>query len=303
MTTRAMGPGAGWTWLRRGVNLGASNPRAIFGGAALMMLVALVPTVLQLAVQGTMGADGAAAMGGLLAFSLLYSLLVMPPVMAGYLRLIHASETGAAPRAGAVFDVVRSPPDALRIIGLVLLLMVLGIVLFGAVIAGFGLDMLEQLATVAAASQSATPTLPQLPSGFGMLMALVMLLALFFNGVYAIAVGQVALSGRGVFAALGDGLVGTLKNLLPLLVAALIALVGGIVALLALMLVVALLAFIGGLVHPVLAIALAAPVYLLAMVALYVVMFGVMYFFWRDVCADPALADALPVRRDDQVEL
>lgn len=303
MTTRAMGPGTGWTWLRRGVNLGATNPRAIFGGAALMVLVALVPTVLQLAVQGTMGAENVPAMGALLAFSLLYSLLVMPPVMAGYLRLIHASETGGVPRAGAVFDVVRSAPDALRIIGLVLLLMVLGIVLFGAVIAGFGLDMLEQLATAVAASQSATPTLPQLPQGFGMLMALVMLLGLFFNGVYAIAVGQVALAGRGVFASLGDGLVGTLKNLLPLLVAALVALVGGIVALLALMLVVALLAFIGGLVHPVLAIALAAPVYLLAMVALYVVMFGVMYFFWRDVCADPALADARPARRDDQVEL
>ncbi len=303
MTTRAMGPGAGWTWLRRGVNLGAANPRAILGGAGLMLLVALVPTVLQLAVQGTLGAASTAAMGGLLGFSLLFSLLVMPPVMAGYLRLIHASETGGAPRAGEIFDVLRSPPEALRIIGLVLLLMVLGIVLFGAVIAGFGLDMLEQLSTAVAATQSATPTLPQLPPGFGMLMALMLLLALFFNGVYAIGMCQVALAGRGVFGALRDGLVGTLKNLLPLLVAALIAAIGGFVALLALALAVALLAFIGGLVHPVLAVVLAAPVYLLAMVAAYVIMFGVMYFYWRDVCADPAMAEALPVQRDDQVEL
>jgi hypothetical protein len=48
-----------------------------------------------------------------------------------------------------------------------------------------------------------------------------------------------------------------------------------------------------------LAILLAIPLYLLAMLALYVVMFGVMYFMWRDICGD----GAAPAPRDDQVEV
>ena len=47
MGTRALGPGAGIGWLKNAVNLGRDNPKAIFGGAALMVLV-LVAMVLPL---------------------------------------------------------------------------------------------------------------------------------------------------------------------------------------------------------------------------------------------------------------
>ena len=45
MTTRTMGPASGWRWISNAVNLGGGNPRAVLGGAALLMAVALVPTV------------------------------------------------------------------------------------------------------------------------------------------------------------------------------------------------------------------------------------------------------------------
>ena len=35
MSTRAMGPGYGWSWLARAVNLGRQNPEAVIGGIAL----------------------------------------------------------------------------------------------------------------------------------------------------------------------------------------------------------------------------------------------------------------------------
>ena len=60
-------------------------------------------------------------------------------------------------------------------------------------------------------------------------------------------------------------------------------------------LVVLFLVMLGGLVSPALGAILAIPVYAAFLVMLYVVMFGVMYFIWRDVCggavATPPVAD------------
>ena len=42
MTTRAVGPAKGWDWLMRAVHLGSQNAKALFGAAALLMLIALV---------------------------------------------------------------------------------------------------------------------------------------------------------------------------------------------------------------------------------------------------------------------
>ena len=78
---------------------------------------------------------------------------------------------------------------------------------------------------------------------------------------------------------------GTMKLLRGCLV---VALVGGLLAL------------VGGLVHPVLAMLLVAPVYLGMIMLMYVVMFGVMYHMWRDICAEPVAPPPLP---DNQVEL
>ena len=42
-----------------------------------------------------------------------------------------------------------------------------------------------------------------------------------------------------------------------------------------------------GLLHPVLAVAVFLPLYMVFVLVLYVVMFGVMYHLWRDVAGDP----------------
>ena len=60
------------------------------------------------------------------------------------------------------------------------------------------------------------------------------------------------------------------------------------------------LGLIGGLVHPVVGILLVMPAYFAMLLLIYVVMFGVMYHMWRDICAGPAEPPALP---GDRVEL
>lgn len=71
---------------------------------------------------------------------------------------------------------------------------------------------------VLTAQASHLPPPTALPDGFGITIALFMLLGLLMTGFYAISLGQVALRQRGVFGAIGDGVFGVLKNLLPLLV-------------------------------------------------------------------------------------
>ena len=290
MTTRAMGPAAGWDWLKQAVNLGSRNPKAIFGAAVILMLFALLPTVLQL----LLGAQSPGVMLGLMGFSLLYSIVVMSPLLAGFVRVIHAAESGQPVRPAGIFDVFRIPGLALQVTGLMLLLVVMGIVLFGAIALAFGAQFMTDMAAVMAAAQSAAPgaapVMPAMPDGIGALLALLVLAGLLFNGVYAISLGQVALTSRGVGGALADGMVGTFKNALPLLVLLVLVIVLGLLALILVALLVGVLMFVGGLVHPALAIALAAPVYLAAMLMVYVVMVGTMYFMWRDVCGGDGAA-------------
>ena len=304
MTTRAVGPGHGWSWLTRAVNLGGHNAGAIFGGAALMLVVVLVLAVglalvaggLQLAMQP------GAATGMLVSFLIMVPLMaVICALMVGYLRLLDAVENGRPASAGDVFSGFRDLGTSGRVLGFVLLLAIAQYLLMGGLIAllapEFGKWYIE---VMQASSAGGTPPDPSsVPSGFSAVFAVLVIVGLFVYAVQALGVGQIALRGRGIGAALGDGLSGSLKNLLPLLVLLLVCLGAAIVAGVAVFLLAMLVGLLGKLAGAWLAILLAIPLYLLAMLVLYVVMFGVMYFMWRDICGD----GAAPAPRDDQVEV
>ena len=145
-----------------------------------------------------------------------------------------------------------------------------------------------------------SPALMALPEGFGTVMAIGSLFALFMGGVYAIGFGQVALGGRSIGQALGDGFGGTLKNVLPIVLLAVIA----VIAMFALALVVGIvggiLMLVGSIVSKALGMLLVMPIYVGMLLVIYVVMFGAMYFMWRDVCGD---APAAVAPSDDRIEL
>lgn len=304
MTTRATGPGAGLRWLISAVNLGSRNAKAVFGAAALLIVMALVPTAVQLAIGAVAGNSPVVAVIGLV-LSLLYSIVVMPPLVGGFLRLIHRTESGTPVGATALFDMLRDTGDVLRMIGLTLLLLVVVLavlVVFGLVLgADFLSGLMELMQQLEAAQGQAAPSI-SFPDGLGTFIALGTLIGLFLNGVYTLSAGQVAIGGRPVFAAVGDGFVGTLKNLLPLLVLLLVVLVAGFLAMLAIGLVAALVGFIGTMIHPVVGMLLIAPIYIALMIGIYVISFGVMYFMWRDICGDGVAAAPAP-DRDDHVAM
>lgn len=290
MTIRAKGPLSGLDWLRRGLTCGRCNPRAVFGGAAVLMTAALVPSVVQALLQLTLqpGELGTLAIA---AVTTLLSAALLAPLMGGYLRLIHACAQGRPVHAREVFATFRSRHDARRLIAFAVALLLVQLLAAG-VLAGLFRESLAELqqwmAQVTALSQQARPgqpvALPPPPQGMGGFLGLGSLLALFVGGMFAVGLGQVALGGRGVGGALADGFAGAVRNLLPLLVLAVLAFGLMLAVSLGAVLVVAIVALL----HPALAAAVLLPLYVLFLIALYAVLFGVAYHLWRDVAGEGA---------------
>ncbi len=130
---------------------------------------------------------------------------------------------------------------------------------------------------------------PDFPDGFALVVALMAVYFIFYSAAFAIGMGQAALRERPVMAAIGDGIAGAVKNVLPLLVLTICGLVAYLVFALAAGMVFAILMVIGALLSPVLAMLLVIPLYAAMMMVIYIVMFGVMYALWQDVAgADQA---------------
>lgn len=292
MTTRSNGPSAGWAWLANGLRAGFRHPRPLLGGAALLMVVCMLPTLVTLPMQlhamATRTPQSPAAFGWTMAFSMLFGLLIMP-IYAGYLQVMDAAERGLPARALDIFNPYRQG-DALRLIGFGLANMLLYIIAFGVVIAAMGGGIVGWYMQVMAAQATHQPP-PALPPGFGTAVALCAVLGLFMMGYYAISLGQVALRRRGVFGAIGDGVTGALKNVLPLVVLALSFLLAWVVVIIGFVIVALVLALLGKLLGMWLAFVLMIPLYVALLLTVFTVMFGTMYHLWRDVCGGDAATD------------
>jgi hypothetical protein len=295
MATQFKGPLAGFRWLKNGISVGFRHPKALLGGAAFLMVACLLPTLITVPMQfhaiSTGTPQSPAFFGWVMAISVLFGLLIVP-LYAGYLQMVDASERGLPARASDVFKPYRQG-QAWRLIGFGLALMTVYVATLGIIVVGTGSGIASWYMQVLTAQATHQPP-PTLPPGFGITMALFMVFGLFMMGLYAISLGQVALRSRSVFGAIGDGIVGALKNLLPLLVLAVSLLLTGIAVAIAFGLLVLLLAMLGKLVGPWLMIVLVIPFYVALMLAMFGVMFGVMYYLWRDVCGDDIVTSAAP---------
>ena len=296
MTTRSNGPWAGFGWLQRGISVGFRHPKPLLGGASLLVLACFMPSLIALLIQyraAQMGTQPSlTSFGVIMAVSMLLSLLIVP-LYAGYMQVIEAAEQGLPARARDIFKPYRQG-DAWRLIGYGLALVVVFIAMFGIVIATVGHGVATWYMELLAAQASHQPLPTALPTGFGITLALIFALYLFMMAFYAISLGQVALRQRSVFGAIGDGLVGALKNLLPMLVLLLSLVLAWLAAGIAIVLVALLLSVIAKLVGAWLMIVLIIPLYIAFVLILFAAMFGVMYHLWRDVCGDDVITDMAP---------
>jgi hypothetical protein len=305
MTTRALGPGAGWGWLKQAVNLGSQNPKAIFGGATLLLLVvvalAIVLGLLMGAVATTMQPGGAGSMALSLVITLPI-LLVMAGLLVGYLRIIDAVEYGRPASATSVFAGFADWPTALRIFGFMLVMAIAQNAVLGGLVALLAPEVgAWYMQSMQVSVSNPAAQMPALPQGFGTVFAVFWIIGLFAYAVQAIGLGQIALARRGVGGALVDGLAGAAKNLLPLLVLMLIAIAAAILAGLAIVLLVFLIGLLAKAVGIWIAFVIGIPLYFAVLIAIIVISFGVMYFMWRGISGDAT--PPAPVAAGNQVEM
>lgn len=293
--TRAVAASAGVDWLKKAINLGRDNPGAVFGGAALGLVGAIVAGAGAVAVQAglMLGLRNGAGMVLGVVFTTVLMLAVVSMLLVGFLRLIDAVENGRPARAVDVLGGLGDLRASLRVIGFTFLLTLLQYALLGLVLAVAARGVLDWYLQVAMASpETLDPSMMVLPDGLAVATLLSLVIGLVFYGVQAIGTGQIALRGRGVFGAIGDGFSGALRNLPALLVLLLVAIAAVIVAGILMIVAALLVGLLAQLVGGWLGVLVGVPLYLGFMLAMWVVAFGVAYHLWRDVCGGAAGDDS-----------
>jgi hypothetical protein len=288
MATRSRGPAAGFGWLSRGISASFRHPKPLFGGAFLVVLAALVPALITMPMQFYVMYSGTpphmATLACIAVISMLLGLLVLP-IYAGYLQVVDTAEAGQPARARDVVKPFREG-KALRVIGYGIVMAVIYLAIFALIFVSTGSGVGHWYLEALTAQANHLPPPTTLPEGFWRTMLLAALFGVFMMGFYAIGLGQVTLRNRGVFGAVSDGVIGALKNLLPLLmlvVGLLVVWVGIVICFVIAAMVIALLGKLAG---AWLALVLVIPLYIALLLAMFTMMFGVMYHLWRDVCGD-----------------
>jgi hypothetical protein len=287
---------APFRWLMKALDAGRRQPRALFGGFALLLAVGMIPSVLQMAAQALFPDSPGALM---VAYGLVIglSLVLMPPLTGAAFRLLHDCETGRPAAATDIFNGYRDRGFAARMVLTSLLVMLSYVAVFlllFTVVPGkeFFAELFMRAASTPPGGQPDMAGMPPLPPSFLLWLLAAAALLVVLGNAYMLAFAQAAMAGHGPLAAVGSGLAGTLRNLLPLVGFFLAAMVVGFVLLLMLALVLGVVAGLLGMLSPVLALVVVLPVYLGLMLVMYVVMFGFYYHGWREIFGEPAAAPA-----------
>ena len=289
MATRMTSPLAGIGWLRNAINVGCRSPRTLFLAAFLLLVTAFVPSLITTPFQYAFPGDMTVFVGTMV-FSMLVGLL-LSPVFAGFLQVIDAIERGREVRARDIFAPYRNGVAKPSILFSLLMIPVYVVAVTLVVLsAGPGLWGAFSESWGTAGMQPAMH-MPEIPWHVWLVVWLV---GLVLSGLWAIGYGQIAIARRSVTEAFIDGVSGALKNLLPFFVLGLLMVVCLLATGVAMVLVVALLSLIGKVVGTWLMIVLVVPVYIAFVLAMYIVMFALAYFLWRDVCAGDADSAADP---------
>lgn len=295
MTARTVSIGTPFSWLMKAIDVGRRNPRALFGGFAIVVLISMVPTVVQMALQALL-ADSPVLMWSLYGLVMLASVLAMPPLTGAAIRLLHACESGQPAGALDVFNGYRDGAFALRMVLTSLLLFAFYLVLMGVLFALLpAKEMMVEIFTRSMATPpGGQPDMTGLdfdPASLPWLFLwMVGSAAVLFTAMHVqlLATTHAALSGQGPLHALLSGITGTLRNILPLTAFTLAMLVIGFVALFLVVLVLGLLAVVLAMASPVLAGVVLVPVYLATILLLIIVLYGFYYHAWRGIFGEPA---------------
>lgn len=282
----------GIQWLRSAVNVGARNPRALFGAAILFFItlyvvaaLAVLPVASRLQGRSDLSISESLAAGVPL---LVVLALATPVLLGGLMHVVHEVENGRPARARDLFAMLR-PGRAPGLVGLGLVQVVLNVAGVLLVIAVTGPDyVLDSIRVMQSALEGQVVAPKEQPNvAVLMLLQLVQLALNYFSvALMLMCVPLMVLSRRRLGDALQAGFRASLLNLAPNLLAGLVFVAAFMAAALAVTLVSAVVGGIGALLSPVLGGMLALAIWLVFGVVVLVVLVASSYFAWRDIFAD-----------------
>ena len=287
MAREAIGPITPWRWLQQAVALLRAQPRAILGATSLLLAVALAPSVVQLALAGA-----SPQLAQLLA--VLLSLLLYPPAVAGYYRVVHALAQGQQAPPLAIFAVFSDGAAVRRMIIANLIFLSGSLLLLSLLFWLFGGEELTQFLQAVSALQPGAKTLPALPAGALPLLVSVALLGAAVLSAQGLAYAELALGTRPPLAAIASALALVARHFGLLL---LFYIPVAVMAFLAFMLVALVAVLIGTLLtalSPALASVLVLVLSLALVLALYALLFTFFYFAWRELLGDASATPPPP---------
>ncbi len=300
MDIRVLPVGQGLSWFKQAIDIGARNPRAVFG-AALLLIIAMYTTVLAVALLAAMmaGAGDAsaaaepdlrrAAMVALPLFVLI--MLVVPVLLGGLMHVIRESEAGRPVRARDVFAPLGQPQGRrLALLGLVQIgLAVIGGLL---VMAVGGADYWRDYMQALRGAMSGTmPVMPE-PDHPGLLFLMQLVFNYFSYALMLYSIPLMLFSGLSLGAAVRDSLRAAVRNAGANLLAGALFMGGLLVAALLVVLLMGLSKLIGSLIHETLGSFFALLVGLCFASVAMVLVVGAAYLAWRDTFGDAASGGA-----------
>lgn len=302
MEIRKLPATQGLAWFRLSIDLGAKNPRAVFG-AALLLIATLYTAVLLMALvlslliggNGVQGETPDVSLLMLVALAMaLLILFLVPILLGGLMHVVREAEAGRPVRARDLYAPLRSEHGQ-NLAWLGLVQVVLSVFGGGLAVALAGSDYLQAyLKAMASAIEGGATALPQ-PNHPGLIFLVQTTFNYFSFSLLLFAIPLMLFSGLGLLQALRAALRAAVRNVAANLLAGVLFLGALVVAALVAGLVAGLLALLGGLIHPAVGSVLAALVMLGFATAALVLVAGAAYLAWRDTFGDgePAAAPHL----------
>ena len=290
MSPSTVGMTAPFRWLRKALDVGRRNPKALFGAIALAILLVAAITLVQMFLQ----AMAQASMTGIMVVMALMTLVnwvLLPPVMGGLFRVVDATDRGLPVVATDVFNAYGRGQGGKRLIltSLVYSLAYLG---FAALmlLTPLGQFFRDYFAIALATPVGGEPDMAALQALFSAtspstFLWLPVVAIVMFTWLHAsmLALATAALREVDVATAVVAGALAALRNFLPLLGFMLVFLVAGFFAMLLVGLVLGLLLGLLAMASPVLVVLVMFPLMLLVMLGVYAMMFAFYYHAWREI--------------------
>jgi len=295
MDIRKLPASQGLVWFRQAIDLGAKNPRAVFGAALLAIASLYTAALLMVLVLATLMLGGKAVgsnpdLGVVMAVALPLTLAIMvlvPVLLGGLMHVIRETEAGRKVRARDVFAPLRNAQGRrLAWLGLVqVVLAVIGGLVMMAIAGGdYWHDYMQAMQSV---MQGAAPVLPE-PQHPGLLFLVQMTFNYFSYALMLFSIPLMLFSGCNVSTALRHALRASVINLSANLLVGVLFLGALMLAAFVVLLVAGLLGVIGSLIHAV----VGSLLMMLAMVGfaavVLVLLAGASYLAWRDTFSDAA---------------